>query len=653
MATRAKKAPGGKGGGPTSLWTGDSFENLMTGLGGVTDKMTGMTFRVTEMTRPEQDAAYRGDWIARKVVDCPAKDATREWRSWQADKDDITKIEALEDKLALQRKVFIGLQMARLYGGAALILGAETGSMEQELVPERVKKDGLKFVHVVSRHDISAHGQMNWDLTSPLYGQPEFWTRTQGGMEKLHPSRVVRLLGNQAFDPAIINTGWGDSSLQVVKDAVFAAGAVMSSTAQAVQEMKIDIVRTPGLVEQIGSKDYLDRLTKRFGAASTMKGVFHMLLLDKEEEWERIEQTFTGLPDVLKMYLLIASGAADIPATRLLGQSPAGLSATGESDMRNYYDSIKAEQNSVLRPALETLDRIVQMASLGKINEDIHYEWDPLWQMDDKQRAEVAKSKADTFKADNDAGLIPPEVLRDARINQLIEDGTYPGLEQILEEFGPLEDIEEEIVDPTTGLPIDPNAPPADPNSPPAAPKGLQPVQGAEKPAAPTPKKKGPPRAADAINARVRDARVDDLQPRTLYVRRDVLNKRALSEWASSQGLTLIDDPHVTLLYSRKPVDWNKAGEAWGQDEAGRLRVAPGGMRVIEKLGAKSIALCFASSQLCYRHHDLLRALDTTWDYDSYQPHVTITEADNVDVTKIEPFTGELLFGPEVFEPTK
>jgi len=38
----------------------------------------------------------------------------------------------------------------------------------------------------------------------------------------------------------------------------------------------------------------------------------------------------------------LASGAADIPMTRLLGQSPAGMNATGDGDMRNYYDRIEA-----------------------------------------------------------------------------------------------------------------------------------------------------------------------------------------------------------------------------------------------------------------------------------------------------------------------
>lgn len=48
----------------------------------------------------------------------------------------------------------------------------------------------------------------------------------------------------------------------------------------------------------------------------------------------------------LDRFLQIVSGAADIPAIRLLSQSPAGMNATGESDLRNYYDRLSACRNS-------------------------------------------------------------------------------------------------------------------------------------------------------------------------------------------------------------------------------------------------------------------------------------------------------------------
>jgi hypothetical protein len=236
---------------------------------------------------------------------------------------------------------------------------------------------------------------------------------------------------------------WGDSILQSVYDATNSASAVAAAIASLTHEAKIDIIKVPNLSENLTSQEYTDRMTSRFTYGNMMKSVNNMLLLDADEEFETKTLNFGSLPDILKLYLLMAGGAADIPATRMLGQSPAGLSATGESDTRNYYDHINSEQKTELSPALHTLDEVLIRSALGTRDPGIFYEWNSLWQMTETEKADLASKKAATFKIDHDMGLIPPEVLREARENQLIEDGTYPGLQQTLEDYdaGKLEPV--------------------------------------------------------------------------------------------------------------------------------------------------------------------------------------------------------------------
>ena len=45
---------------------------------------------------------------------------------------------------------------ARLYGGAAIIIGVDAGRPEDELDLEKVGQDSLKFLHVVSKQQIRA-----------------------------------------------------------------------------------------------------------------------------------------------------------------------------------------------------------------------------------------------------------------------------------------------------------------------------------------------------------------------------------------------------------------------------------------------------------------------------------------------------------------
>jgi len=159
-----------------------------------------------------------------------------------------------------------------------------------------------------------------------------------------------------------------------------------------------------------------------------MKGLVNALVIDKEEEWDRKQLSFAQLPEIMQQYLQIAAGAADIPATRLLGQAPAGLNATGEGDIRNYYDRIAAEQRVTLGPALRRLDEALILSALGSRPPEIRSEWAPLWQLGAGERAEIGLKKAQASEIYARTALVPPDQLAAAVRGQLVEDRVYPGL---------------------------------------------------------------------------------------------------------------------------------------------------------------------------------------------------------------------------------
>lgn len=145
----------------------------------------------------------------------------------------------------------------------------------------------------------------------------------------------------------------------------------------------------------------------------------------------------------------------------------------------------------------------------------------------------------------------------------------------------------------------------------------------------------------------------DDLRP--LYVYRRLLNASDLVEWAMAQGFKATlpaADMHVTITYSSKPVNWMKMGGFWGWtgDNAEHL-VPPGGPRLVEQFGDNAVVLVFFSGHLEQRNQEM-RAAGASWDHQGYFPHVTFTyDASDIDLAKVEPYKGELRFGPEIFEP--
>lgn len=419
------------------MWVFDRLVNLVSGLGTAKDKATASVYALALLGKDQLDAAYRGDWIARKIVDLPPFDETRAWRNWQADQNQIEAIEAEEYRHGVQMKVASARVRARLYGGAALYLGVDGGLPTEPLDLNRVTKGGLKYVHVLNRYEIMP-GELELDPMSPLFGEPKKYTMTAGsGLSvDIHPSRVIRFTGADLPDRNLMMEGWGDSVLQAVDDAVRHAGSAAGAVAALLQEAKVDIIKMPGLMMNVATEEYRQKVIQRFTLGNTAKSLVNAILIDGDEEWSQKQVSFANLPEVLNTYLQIASGAADIPATRLLGQTPGGLQSTGESDLRNYYDRISAGQNLNLRPALYRLDEVLIRSALGVRPPEVHYVWAPLWQISEKERAEIAESKSKTTKTYADTGLLPDPALGKALLNQLVEDGTYPGLDEAIEEFG-------------------------------------------------------------------------------------------------------------------------------------------------------------------------------------------------------------------------
>lgn len=132
----------------------------------------------------------------------------------------------------------------------------------------------------------------------------------------------------------------------------------------------------------------------------------------------------------------------------------------------------------------------------------------------------------------------------------------------------------------------------------------------------------------------------------TLYVHRPLLNPEDLIKWAHSQGFekTLSpDDFHCTIVYSKAALDTTKF-----EPKKTKLQVSATG-RDIDKFG-DAIVLLLKSDKLQARWKEFMDG-GASWDHASYQPHVTITyDGGDIDCTKIEPYTGDLIFGPEEFE---
>lgn len=406
----------------------DGLENVVAGLGTDRDKMSYSVYGMPRvLTRMELENAYRGSWLSKKIVNAVADDMTREWRHVVFDDDDGESqfaIEQAEKRFALKGKINESLRWARLYGGALLIIGTRDKDLSKPLNVQAIRKGDLRYLHVMDRWRVSPAGSLCMDLDSPNFGMPEFYMLAESSV-RVHHSRVLRFNGQKLpYFAWRSNAMWDDSELQHVLDSLTNCDTATRGIATMLFEANVDVVKAEGLADVLARKDGEAILTKRFQIAGMLKSFNRMLLLDGTESYEKKSNSFANLDKIIQQFMVDVSGAADIPMTRLFGQAAGGLNATGDNDVRNYYDMVSGKQETEVRPQLEYLDEVLVRSTLGFMPDDYRFDFNSLWQVSDTEQANIEKTRADRDVAYLNAGVVTEGVVA----RDLKERGTYRNL---------------------------------------------------------------------------------------------------------------------------------------------------------------------------------------------------------------------------------
>jgi len=422
----------------------DSLVNLAASLGTSKDKRSNSTFTSKNDIsksgcREELEALYTENWLAGKVVDIIPEDMTREWRMFNGDIDPkvIDQLEKEEERLSLRKMFERAHRFGRLYGTAYIVMSVDDGQTpDMPLDINAIKPGGLRHIQVVDRH------RVNRDSAEPTqnpldknFGMPEYYRFNETSVV-IHHSRVLRFDGQEIPYKLFRDNNYNSNSvIQRLYDSITNFDTVVDSCASIVYESNIDVFKIKNFMNQIANPKQRELMVQRFTLASSMKSFNNALLLDMEEDYDIKNKTFSGLPDLIDRYAQILSAASDIPATRLLGVSASGFNATGEGDLKNYYDKIKSDQVSTYKPLLDYFDTIMAK-SLGLSEDaDLSYIFNSLFQMTPKEEADV-----EFVEAQRDAIYLDRGVVTEAAVaKQLKEKDTYTNIED--EDIKDLEDL--------------------------------------------------------------------------------------------------------------------------------------------------------------------------------------------------------------------
>lgn len=387
----------------------DGFKNFSAQLGYGTNNIgSGGTYGFNPISRNRTmlEWAYRGAWLVRQVVDAVADDMTRMGTIIESKMppDRIVKLDKFWNDWQINMRINEAIRWSRLYGGAIAYIMVDGQEASQPLRLSTVKRGQFKGLYVFDRWMAQPSLDETVDELGVDFGKPKYYrivedARMARGL-KIHHSRVIRLEGNPIpYYQRNSEMGWGISVIESMWDRLLAFDSATQGAAQLVYRAHLRVLQVKDLRELIvASGPAYGAFLQYVQLMRTMQTNEGITVLDAEDQFQAHQYAFSGLSDMLVQFSQQVSGAAQVPLTRLFGQSPAGMNATGESDMRNYYDFIRAQQESKLTGGYFKLYHLTHRSLFEEdLPDDFGFSFTPLWQMTTGEKVSVAAQVSTTM----------------------------------------------------------------------------------------------------------------------------------------------------------------------------------------------------------------------------------------------------------------
>jgi len=395
----------------------DAFSNPLFRLGyGSQSPLEATEYPLTRMTDNYAllNSLYRDNWVVQNVVGIIPDDMTKKWfaLAGAVGPEHLKELDRVQRVTALRERVNEGLRWGRLDGGAAaglIMIRGQEGMLGQPLELESIYPGTFQGLYILDRWQGVVPGmELVFEGGEPV---PAYYSITDARgntVAKVHHSRLVRFTGRDLpFLERVAELYWGESEVEALYNDVVKHDNVAANMAALTFRANVDTMEVQNLDQlfSVTSGEQQRRFWNVMQAQSVMKSNFGMQLVNRGDQIKNTQYTFTGLQEVYDSMCLDLSGASRIPVTKLFGRSPAGMNATGESDLRNYYDYVDTLREAKLRPILEKLLPVLAMSAWGAVPDGLDITFPPLWTPTAAEVAEIALKKAQAIRDTFQAGL--------------------------------------------------------------------------------------------------------------------------------------------------------------------------------------------------------------------------------------------------------
>lgn len=433
----------------------DGYVNMMNKYGTSKDTTEGYRFRAEPVVPDELlTMYYEGNGLFAKIIDTPAEEAIKHGFTLESTKDQKIEdfyTEAL-DELDWEETAMTAIRWARLFGGSIAVMMINDGRGIDEPLDWRNIRS-IDDIRVYDRSVIQPDYQsmFSYDPRDPFrtrgsrLGMPEFYHVTsRTGSFTVHDSRCL------VFQNGILPENTTNSIYQLwgipeyvrinraIRDAEVAHGSatkLLDRSVQAVYKMK-------DLAAELATEEGEDRVLRRLQTIDMARGLLNSITIDSEgEDYDFRQFQFSGVSDVIDSTCNFLSALTSIPQTILFGRSPAGMNATGDADLENWYNYLERIQKRMVKKNLRYLLSVIFQAGVrtGEVDEvpKIKVEFNPLWSLSDTEQADLDQKRAQTqFTRAQTAQLyIDKQVIDPSEVRAKLADSEEFDVENMLDEY--------------------------------------------------------------------------------------------------------------------------------------------------------------------------------------------------------------------------
>lgn len=405
----------------------DGLANVLTGMGTSRDKSQyTSTQPLVFLNQVDLENLY-GEWIPKRIVDIVAEQSTRKgfrvlFGGDGAAAEEVTGIEQVIEELYLLEHLMHASKNARLYGGAALLLYINDGrSAEQPVDFSNIQEvegmevlDRWQIAPIITEESLYDYSKATYYqiIAGDLINQPQ--------LQKIHKDRILRFDGEWLpYRVRQRNYGWGMSSLQAIYDSFRLYWTGLNSAGTVLVEFDVFVHKLRGLSQMLAAgkeKDVQNRLVLNDMSKSIYRG--YAIDADKEE-LDYVTRNLSGIGDILEKLRVDIIGASQIPHTILFGESPSGLGSTGRSEERDFAKMLGDYQASHYKRPLQKLMRMILLSKTGptrgKLPESWRISFNDLFELNERESADVRARTAATDGRYLQLGVLHPEEVRQAR----------------------------------------------------------------------------------------------------------------------------------------------------------------------------------------------------------------------------------------------